>query len=118
MIVMTMAMTASVNASSRPFVTVRASHTALPLTEDRYDQDDLRPGPRNAGSVAIDNRIGPDGFTRSWALPITGSRLLTAREASGRDGHALRVHRGGNGLTRSPMAAGDRFRRASTVVGV
>ena len=66
MIVMTMAITASVNASSRPFLTARASHTKLPLTENRCDQDDLSPGPRT-GSVAFNNYVDDYGFTRSVA---------------------------------------------------
>ncbi len=40
MIVMTMAITASVNASSLPFVTARASHIESPVTEGPYDHDD------------------------------------------------------------------------------
>ena len=48
MIVMTMAITASVNASSRPFVTARASHTKSPATETGCDQNDLVPVPQIA----------------------------------------------------------------------
>ena len=67
MIVMTMAITASVNASSRPFVTARASHTKLPLTENRYDQDDLSPGPQNAGLWRSTTAWDDYRFTRSVA---------------------------------------------------
>ncbi len=72
MIVMTMAITASVNASSRPFVTARASHTKSPLTENRYDEDDLSPvSPNAAGSVGhsgIDQ--SPGGHQLSWAATL------------------------------------------------
>ena len=86
MIVMTMAITASVNASSRPFVTARASHTKLPLTENRYDQDDLSPGPQNCWRLWRSTTTWDDyRFTRSMApTHNTNGILVAAREASGR----------------------------------
>ena len=84
MIVMTMAITASVNASSRPFVTARASHTKLPLTEDRYDQDDLSSGPGQR-SVVFNNYVGRlQVHSLSGTYPEHNGSLVTAREASGR----------------------------------
>ena len=65
MIVMTMAITASVNASSRPFVTARASHTKSLLTENRYGHDDLS---RCAGTV---------GWSRSSTAPAGQQAVLS-----------------------------------------
>jgi hypothetical protein len=59
MIVMTMAITASVNASSRPFVTAKASHTRSSATEIDSDQDDFVPVPPERWIVA--------GFSRRVA---------------------------------------------------
>ena len=72
MIVMTMAITASVNASSRPFVTARASHTKSPATEIGCDQNDLIPVPRSPVRRLPSPRVRQiDGLPEfGWALPV------------------------------------------------
>jgi hypothetical protein len=83
MIVITMAITASVNASSLPFVTARASHTS-PVTKAGYDQDNLKPLNSTEGPLGDGVRVVFDFAVASF-VGWSPERLSELR-------HAARTH--------------------------